>query len=202
VLRPPAAHSSQHNSVALRRRRWPVTECPLIAFAEAMAIVLQSRRRHGWVTEPRMPIDIRSKSLRDVAACRVESIVESALRDFSECGWRGRRGIDNRPRVRTTGKGERQCQYSKCKCFTHFSILEISISRVLFSVPSEALSGSNTDLRRVLHPESILLSAVVITQWCSSNSTGFRNLDNITISRQRPPAKLPFGMSDDLSAAL
>ena len=102
------------NSVAPRQRRGPVAECPLIALTEAVAIIFKRRRRYGWVAESWMAISIRRHSLRDVVPCCIESVMKAALRDLSECGWRWRRSIHNRPRMRTTGNGERQCQYNKC----------------------------------------------------------------------------------------
>jgi hypothetical protein len=141
-----------------------------------MSIVLKCWRRHGWVAESRMAIGIRRQSLSDVVPRRVESVMESTLCDLSVCRRRWRCSIYNRPRVRTTGNSERQCQYSKCECFAHFSFLEFSTVNLPFRVPGETLSGSNTDLRRVLLVESMLMFRAAAAQCCSSEPSGFRNL--------------------------
>jgi len=122
-----AVRSSQHRSIATRRRRGAITQCPLIAVAEAVTVVFKCRRRHRWVAESRMPVDIRPQSFCNIAARRVEPIMESTLCDLSK-RRRWWSGINNWPRMRTTGNSERQSQYSKCKCFAHFSILEVSAS--------------------------------------------------------------------------
>ncbi len=97
-----------------------------------------------------MPIRARRNSLGDIASCGIKTIVKSALGNLCECRRRRRCSINNRPRVRTTGNCQRQCQYSKCKCFAHIFFLEIFTSNVCFHVPVRALSNSDTDLREVL----------------------------------------------------
>ena len=78
----------------------------LVAFAESVAIILKCRRRHGWVAESGMTIDIRSKAPGHIAAGCVEAIMESALSDVRVCRGRWRDIINNFP-MRTTCDGQR-----------------------------------------------------------------------------------------------
>lgn len=174
MLRLAAAQSSQHKSVSRRRWRRAIAKRLLIALTEAVAIIFKRRRRYGWVAESWMAISIRRHSLRDVVPCRIESVMKAALRDLSECGWRWRRSIHNRPRMRTTGNGERQCQYNKCECFTHFHVLEFSV----FMCSPAPLVGRSWVLTPICGECCPPKSIDVPHDHYQCCLTGFWNLDN------------------------
>lgn len=87
----------------------------LVAFAEPMPVILERRRGNRRIAKFWMAIDIRSKAFCHVAARGIETIVETALGNFGVCRGRWRHVDVNGPRMRTTGNGQGQRQYNKCK---------------------------------------------------------------------------------------
>ena len=177
-----ATHLPTGEAGSVGRARWwrrrSVAEHALITIAEAMPVVFNRRRWHGWIAETRMPGGVGRPTGGDIATRRFNPIVKAVLRNFGIAEWRRRRSIDHGLRVRATGNSQRHCQYSKCKCFAHVSVLEISTNIVKCGIPDGRLSKSDTDLRQVLHAETIL-RLPTIAQCRSSESGGFRNLDRI-----------------------
>jgi hypothetical protein len=80
-------------------------EC-LVASAETATIVLESLRRHWWIAEARMALNVWSFSLVHIAPCGGESIVKTLPGNFRIFRRRRRFFID-RMWMRTSGERER-----------------------------------------------------------------------------------------------
>jgi hypothetical protein len=82
----------------------------LIPFAEAMAVVFKRRRRHRWVTEAGMAIDVWGAAHGDIVLGSLYAIVKALVRDLAP-RWRGWGSvIGNRAGVRTSGQRQGQQQ--------------------------------------------------------------------------------------------
>jgi hypothetical protein len=78
----------------------------LVASAEAAAIFFESLRRHRWITEARMALNVWSFSLVHIAPCGGESIVKTLPGNFRIFRRRRRLFID-RMWMRTSSQSER-----------------------------------------------------------------------------------------------
>jgi len=128
-----ATHLPTGEAGSVGRARWwrrrSVAEHALITIAEAMPVVFNRRRWHGWIAETRMPGGVGRPTGGDIATRRFNPIVKAVLRNFGIAEWRRRRSIDHGLRVRATGQCEGQRQNCKCKCFAHKETPSIEIFR-------------------------------------------------------------------------
>jgi hypothetical protein len=117
----PQTFNRFHKSIPRRRRRWRsmMQEC-LVPGPEAVAILLNQRRRHRRIPESRMLLHTRRPSLGDIPSRSFESRVKALTARIAKL-WRRRRRCINNHRLRMRASGQRygQQQSSKCNPFLH-----------------------------------------------------------------------------------
>jgi hypothetical protein len=85
-----------------------------IAAAERMPVILNERRRYGRITEARMASGIGRRSIGNITACSLDTIVVPLLCSLRVSRWRwGRRVIRRWLRMGAPSKckGEQQCHH-------------------------------------------------------------------------------------------
>jgi hypothetical protein len=82
----------------------------VIAVAKRMPVILDERRRHGWIAEARVVAGIGRRSFGNITLCGFDTIMVTLFGSLGIC--RRRRGVvRGRLRMRASGKcnGKQQC---------------------------------------------------------------------------------------------
>jgi len=109
------------SSQSIPRRRPTAMQKRLIPRPEPMPILLNQRRRHRRIPEPRMLFHTRRFPLGNIAPSRFESSVIPLPCRVVELRRRGRRRVNNhRPRMGTSRQCHGQQQSSQCNPLLHF----------------------------------------------------------------------------------
>jgi hypothetical protein len=110
----------------------------LVAFPEAMPVVLKGGRRDWRIAEARMTFRIGGAACCDVAARRFHSIMKSVTRNLRP-RWRRRwRIIRNRLRMRAGSQRQGKEQCGKCEQFSHSEVPRSSGCAVRFECEIDA----------------------------------------------------------------
>lgn len=101
-------------------RRRPMVQEGLVPGSESVTILLNQRRRHRRIPEPRMLFHARWSSLRDISPCSFESSVETLPAGVAKFRRRWWRSVNNyRLRMRAPSQRDGQQQSGKCNPFLH-----------------------------------------------------------------------------------
>ncbi len=87
----------------------------VVSLAETMAVLFKGRRRHRWIAEAGMMLDIGRAIVSDVTPRRGNAVVVSLLGSGAEVRWRRRRLNINHRVVRTACQQEGQRQQQGCE---------------------------------------------------------------------------------------
>jgi hypothetical protein len=89
-----------------------------ISFAEPMAIFLHGRRRHRWILESWMAVNVRRKTPRNIVTRGPDSVMKSVLGDLAIVGRRWWNSVNNCA-MSTTCQSERRQKCGGEKNFSH-----------------------------------------------------------------------------------